>query len=156
MFSNIDRKNIIARLEEIVGPILQDSGFELVEIEVGARGRKAIIRIFMDSEDGVTIDDCTRMSEEIGVNLEATNPISESYVLEISSPGLDRPLTKERDFRRSIGDKIHLILKQPLDGEKELLGKLEAIENGIIKITYGKNKSFEISLGDIEKAKLRF
>ena len=155
MFNNTERKNIVGRLEKIVQPILQDSGFELVEIQLGARGRQTVIRIFMDSEDGITIDDCARMSEEIGINLEVENPVSGSYILEISSPGLDRPLTKERDYRRSIGDNLYIRLKQPLDGEKELLGKLQAVENGTIKIICGKSKLFEISIADIERAKLR-
>jgi ribosome maturation factor RimP len=110
----------------------------------------------MDSEMGVTVGDCAKMSEEISVHLDVINPIKGSYILEVSSPGLDRPLKKERDFRRSIGKKVHARLKIPYFDKKEILGKLVNYENDVIFLQNGKGKTCEIPLQDVQQIRLRF
>ncbi|OGL42848.1 MAG: hypothetical protein A2161_03585 [Candidatus Schekmanbacteria bacterium RBG_13_48_7] len=156
MIFEADKKTLISNIEQIVTPILQDAGFELVEVQLSGMGRSRVLRIFIDSEDGVTIRDCVKMSEEMSVNLDVANPLEGSYILEVSSPGLDRPLQKERDFRRCIGKKIYLNLKNPCNNETELTGQLIKAENGLLTIKCGKTKLYEISLQEIQKAKIQF
>ena len=143
-------------VRQIIDPILRDAGFELVEIQLGASKRRSVVRVFIDSENGISIDDCARMSEEISVHLDAHDPIRGSYVLEVSSPGLDRPLTKERDFRRAVGKKLHVILKEPCLGKTDLVGQLLQSAGELIVMKNGKGEQYEIPIDAIRQAKIRF
>ncbi len=114
------------------------------------------MRVFMDSEVGVTVDDCARMSNEIGVHLDVHEPIRVSYILEVSSPGLDRPLKKERDYQRAVGKNLRLILNEPYDSKMEITGKLVGYEHGIVTISNGKGREHGIPFEQIKIARIRF
>lgn len=94
----------IERVTEIIQPVLDDLGLELVELQLRSEGKKGLVlRIIIFKEGGVSLDDCAQVSREVGFLLEVEDPIGRSYVLEVSSPGLDRPLKTERDFERNKG-----------------------------------------------------
>ncbi len=109
---------------EIVQPILDASGFELVDLTISV-AKKPVIRIYVHRADGVTVDDCADISREVEFEFDSAELFNRKYCLEVSSPGLDRPLKTERDFRRNIGNQVRLFLNKQEDMKQEL--------NGIIK-----------------------
>jgi len=119
--------DIVARVLE---DILPGTGLELVDVEY-VKEREWYLRVFLDKPGGIELEDCQRISEALGAKLDEMDPIKESYLLEVSSPGLDRPLKKERDFERNLGKKIDVHLYEPLPGSKEkiLVGELAGFES---------------------------
>ena len=109
------------KISEIIEPSLNKSGFELVELKLSSYKKNNGVRIFIDSDNGVMLDDCARVSKQIDKILEDNNIFSEAYTIEVSSPGLDRPLKTARDFRRRIGEQVMIFLNdnkaRPVKGE---------------------------------------
>ena len=119
------KKNSIEKLAlEIVEPITDELQFELVDIEYIKEGPNMYLRIYIDKPGGINLDDCQKASEMISEKLDEKDPIEENYFLEVSSPGLDRPLKNEKDFKRNIGKDIEISLYSSLNGSKKLVGKL--------------------------------
>jgi len=118
-------QNIETAVERIAAPILQELGYELIDVEYERKkGAPSELVVYIDKEGGVTLDDCERASRALDEPIEKEDPISDPYVLCLSSPGLDRPLKKERDFERAIGKKVDVRLFAKLEGQKELTGEL--------------------------------
>jgi ribosome maturation factor RimP len=133
---------------KLVGATLTGLGFELVDLEVSGRG---LMRVLMDKPAGITVDDCELVSNQLtrlflveGVNFDR---------LEVSSPGLDRPLKKDEDFVRFSGQKAQLKLRMPIAGRKNFVGILGAVENGILQFDVDGNQVV-IELSNIDKARL--
>lgn len=116
---------ITRQVTDLVQPILDEIGFELVEVEYLSKYGKWVLRIYIDREGGVTIDDCARVSRELGDLIDIKNVIEHGYVLEVSSPGIDRPLKNERDFTRAIGKKIKVKMAEPINGRRNFSGRLK-------------------------------
>lgn len=137
------------RIEEIVaefaGPIVTSHSFELVDVEFIKEGTNWYLRIYIDKPGGIMIDDCQLVSEEISDILDKKDPIAQSYFLEVSSPGLDRPLKKDSDFERFKGELVEVKVFKPIDGRKIFEGELLGlIDNKInIKIDDKSNMEFE-------------
>ncbi|OPZ92673.1 MAG: Ribosome maturation factor RimP [Firmicutes bacterium ADurb.Bin419] len=137
------------RIEEIVaefaGPVVSSHSFELVDVEFIKEGTNWYLRIYIDKPGGITIDDCQIVSEEISDILDKKDPIDQSYFLEVSSPGLDRPLKKDSDFERFKGELVEVKVFKPIDGRKSFEGELLGlIDNKItIKIDDKSNMEFE-------------
>ena len=112
------RQEIQAQVEALIGPILDDFGYELVDLQYKKEGRSMALCIFIDKPGGITLDDCVTVSREVGAILEIEDPIKAGYRLEVSSPGLDRPLKKPADFERFAGQKIKLKTLRMLDPDK--------------------------------------
>lgn len=150
------------KVSDLLGPILQDLGLELVDIEYKHEGRDWVLRIFIDKEGGVNLDNCVEVSRELGSILEVEDVIDTAYRLEVSSPGLDRPLKTPRDYERYIGRlvKIKTYEKTDPDGRgterKTFVGTLQAFEGARIKIlqTDKKGGVVEFSLDQVAKANL--
>ncbi|MDU4959864.1 MAG: ribosome maturation factor RimP [Sporomusaceae bacterium] len=123
--------HIEQEVERLVLPCLEDSGIELVDIEY-VRERDWFLRIYIDKPGGIGVDDCQWLSEQIGEKLDAADLIRDSYYLEVSSPGLDRPLKKERDFVRHAGQKVEVHTFAPVNGKKLLTGVLKGLVDGRI------------------------
>jgi ribosome maturation factor RimP len=115
-------------LESAILPAVQDHGLTIVDLEVRGGGRRTVVRIFVDKPGGVTIDDCQRLSDEVGDLIDVSGLVAGSYDLEVSSPGLDRELRKEREFRWATGKLVRLWTREPVDGRRELVGRLESVE----------------------------
>ena len=120
--------------EKLVSPIIKELQCELVDIEYKKEGSQWYLRIYIDKPGGVTIDDCQAVSEQISDLLDESDPIPHSYILEVSSPGLDRILKKDSDFIRYKGTKVDVSLYRPVNGSKKHTGILEGISNDLISI----------------------
>ena len=116
---------ITKQVADLVQPILDEIGFELVDVEYLSKYGKWVLRMYIDREGGVTIDDCARVSRELGDLIDIKNVIEHEYVLEVSSPGIDRPLKKEKDFIRAIGKKIKVKMAFPINGRRNFSGRLK-------------------------------
>ncbi|MEE1313940.1 MAG: ribosome maturation factor RimP [Lachnospiraceae bacterium] len=118
------RANIESRVESMVMPIIEEGKFELVDVEYVKEGANYYLRIYADKEGGINIDDCVTISRALEAKLDEDDFISDAYILEVSSPGLGRPLKKEKDFKRSIGKEIDIKLYKAINKQKEFTGVL--------------------------------
>lgn len=118
------KSNIENLVIKIVEPVVDDLNMELVDVEYVKEGPNMYLRVYIDKDGGVNLDDCQKVSEMVSEQLDAKDPISENYFLEISSPGLDRPLKNDKDLKRNLGKDIELNLYKAVDGNKKLVGKL--------------------------------
>ena len=129
----MSKEHIELLIEKLVQEILIGSAIELVDVEY-VKEREWYLRVFLDKEGGIEIEDCHWVSEQLEAKLETLDPIKESYYLEVSSPGLDRALRKDRDFIRHVGDKIEITTFKPIDGQKKFIGVLKCLSEGNISI----------------------
>jgi len=158
----VSQDTTLERILSLVSPVLQSMSFELVELEYKPEGRNWIVRLFIDKPGGITLDDCVDVSREVGALLEVEDVIQSSYRLEVSSPGLDRPLKKAQDFERFRGERVKIKTHERLDPDnrgherKTFVGKLLGYENRKVTILQLDKKGGEIvlSLEDIAKANL--
>ena len=119
---------------EVVEPVVEGLGYEMVGAVFGGRSGDRILRVYIDKPGGVAIDDCELVSGQVSAILDVDDPIGEAYVLEISSPGIDRPLFREADYRRFVGETAFIRLTQPLEGRRRFKGTLSGVEEGAIVI----------------------
>lgn len=126
-------------VHEISSPIASDLGLEIVDVEFVREHNEWYLRVYIDKEGGVTIDDCTSLSRVLSNKLDEIDPIDFSYYLEVSSPGIERPLKKDRDFERNVGKKIKIKLFEPIDGKKTIEGTLLGLEDKSILISINDN-----------------
>ena len=128
-----DRYQKITRgVSELVDPILEGMGFELVDIEYVSQQGRWVLRLFIDKKGGVTIDDCAYVSRELGDLIDVRNFIDHPYVLEVSSPGLDRPIRKEKDILMSMDKKIQVKMATPVKGRRHYTGFLRDFREGVL------------------------
>ena len=111
------------KAEALVSPIVEKYGFELVDVEYVKEGGSFYLRAYIDKPGGITVDDCETVSREFSDKLDEADFIEEAYIMEVSSPGLGRPLKKEKDFKRSIGKEVEIRTYRPIDREKLLTAK---------------------------------
>ncbi|BCX81817.1 ribosome maturation factor RimP [Methylomarinovum caldicuralii] len=139
---------------ELLQPVVTGLGYELVGIEWAAdtRGQR-ILRVYIDVEGGVTVDDCEQVSQQISALLDVEDPIPGHYVLEVSSPGVDRPLFTLDHYRRFRGEEARVLLARPQDGQRRFRGVIEGVEDDRIRL---KTRQGTVSLpfDEIEKARL--
>ena len=151
-----ESKRIVNEVSHFAEPLLGSWLLELVDVEfVFERGRW-VLRIYMDKEGGVTLDDCAEVSRELGDLIDAEDMIDFPYVLEVSSPGLNRPLKKERDFARSIGKLIEVTMLQPVNNRRNFTGRLSDVVEGILRLSLDDNHLVELPLRDVDKARLKY
>ena len=133
-----------SRTEKLLDPIIKEHQFELVDVEWVKEAGTYYLRVYVDKEGGITIDDCELVSRALSDLLDRYDFISENYILEVSSPGLDRPLKKDKDFARSIGKEVELRLFKAIDKEKEFAGVLSAFDKETVTISAedGSEKTF--------------
>ena len=150
---------VVETVTTIVTPILEAQNFELVEVEFVKEGKSWFLRVFIDKEGWIDIEECAFVSEQLSDKLDACDPdpIPQAYFLEVSSPGAERPLKKEEDYHRAVGEYIHLSLYQPVEGEKQFEGFLQSFdeEQLVIKIRIKtREKELTIERKNIAKARL--
>lgn len=148
-------KSIIEQVEELIAPIISDQALELVDIEYVKEGAQWYLRIFIDKEGGVDIDDCTNVSHAVSEVLDKQDPINQAYVLEVSSPGLERPLKKDEDYERFKGKLVRVLTKETFEGYKEFTGYLVGLIEDKIVLEYEKD-SIAIPRSIVDKANLAF
>ncbi|KHO62508.1 ribosome maturation protein RimP [Thermoanaerobacter sp. YS13] len=143
--------------KDLVMPILEKNNFELVDVEYKKEGSHWYLRVYIDKEGGITLDDCQLVSEYLSDRLDEADPIEHSYILEVSSPGLDRPLKKPRDFERNIGKEIEISLYSPIDKRKKFEGELIEFTGDKITILYnGERKEFDMKNVSLVKPVIKF
>jgi ribosome maturation factor RimP len=145
---------LMEQIEQVAAPVLADHGAELVDSMFVHEHGQWILRFFLDKPGGITLDDCAVISEHLGRNLDATDLIKQSYSLEVSSPGINRPLKKESDYQRFIGERVDVTLYAPLNGRRHFKGTLQAVDSGAVIIQEAPQLSFTLTLADVAKARL--
>ena len=146
----------VERLRGLVGPILRSLGYDLVELVFAGHGGKGVLRIFIDKEGGVTLEDCVQASRFISHALDVEDPISHSYQLEVSSPGLDRSLKYLEDFQRYQGRMVKITVHPPIENQRVLQGRLAEQEGDRIHIVVEGKKEVIVPFHYIKSAKLQF
>ncbi|NIP39467.1 MAG: ribosome maturation factor RimP [Candidatus Dadabacteria bacterium] len=150
----MEKNETVGKIERLIDPILTQKNLELVDLEYKSEGKGKVVRIYIDKEGGVNIDDCSAVSRELSVVMDVHDVINGPYNLEISSPGLTRQLKKERDFTKNIGKKLKIKLNNPVNKQYVLRNALlESFENSTLGIDYEGSK-YEIALEDVSKANL--
>lgn len=142
-----------ANVQAVVTPIVTSLGYELVGVEYLIQGHGALLRVYIDSEDGITVDDCSRVSHQLSGVLDVEDIIRGHYQLEVSSPGLDRPLFTEEHFVRFTGHQVKLKLSMPLDGRRKFRGVMRGIEEGKLQLEID-GEMLSVPLNSIDKANL--
>jgi ribosome maturation factor RimP len=150
---SLSTPKIKAAVEEMILPYLTENGFELVDVEYVKEGSNWFLRVFVDKEGGIDIDDCGRISEVLSEKLDKNDPIPSAYFLEVSSPGAERPLKKPEDVKKAVGKDVFVTTYEPVDGQKEFEGRLLSFEEDILLIQTGK-KEFGIPYGKVASARL--
>jgi ribosome maturation factor RimP len=155
----------IDKVRGIAERVAASSGLEVVEVELRGGGKARMLRIVIDKPNGVTHEDCVRLSREVGTILDVEDAISGQYTLEVSSPGLDRKLIRAADYERFTGSRIKLTTQQPVNGNRHFEGRLESFEHGRLTLDLnaarkkrqpeeGVASKLEIDLANVEKANL--
>jgi ribosome maturation factor RimP len=146
-------RELVNSLWSLIEPILEPDGIELVEVEFKPEGGRWVLRLYIDSLSGVTLDDCEFVSRQVGAFLDIKDPIERPYTLEVSSPGINRVLRKEKDFKLFAGSPIRLKTSRKVAGRRNFQGILKGMENSKIVIDVDGDR-MEISPEDLEKARL--
>ncbi|HHX02197.1 MAG TPA: ribosome maturation factor RimP [Firmicutes bacterium] len=147
------KSEIISLVTALMDQITAGTDIELVDVEYVKESGHYFLRVFIDKPGGVTVEDCQKVNVSLSEHLDAADPIDHAYMLEVSSPGLDRPLKKSSDFARNIGRRISIKTYQPFYGKKQFEGELTAIEDGTIKLDLGDGE-IELPYEQIAKARL--
>ncbi|ALX47467.1 ribosome maturation factor RimP [Lentibacillus amyloliquefaciens] len=148
---------IVKTTKELVEPVLQEKGLELVDVEYVKEGKNWFLRVYIDKENGVDIDECGVVSEQLGEKLDEKDLIKGMYFLEVSSPGVERPLKSKEDFEKNVGSNVYVKLYEPINGEKEYEGLLDTFSDETAVINYRiktREKQVEIPYKKIAKARL--
>lgn len=140
-------------IESAVSGLLEQESLELVDLNYLQEGGRWILRFFIDKEGGVGIKDCEYVSKRIGALLDATEAVPHRYALEVSSPGMNRIVKKEKDFTRFSGERIRLRVRVPVDGRRRFSGTLKGVEGGSVLVD-ADGQTLRFELGAIEEARL--
>ena len=146
--------NTVNAVWEIAEPIAKNLGYELWDVRFEKEGANWYLRIFIDKEDGISINDCVDMSHAIDKPLDEADPIEQSYCLEVCSPGLERDLKRDDHFVKSLGKKIMVKLIRPVDGQREFKGTLESYDNGNFELVSEEGAKLMINKKETSYVKL--
>ncbi len=150
------REQYEQRTEELMLPVLEELHFELVDVEYVKEGGTWYLRAYIDKEGGITVDDCEAVSRRISDLLDEEDFIKDSYIFEVSSPGLGRPLKKEKDYRRSMGKELEIRTYRPINREKEFYGILTAYDADTVTIETEDGTPLTFQKGEIALIRLAF
>ena len=144
------------RTEELLTPIVEEAGFELVDVEYVKEVGNWYLRAYIDKPGGITVDDCELVSRKFSDILDAQDYIEDSYIFEVSSPGLGRPLKKEKDFKRSLGEEVEVRTYRAIDRQKEFTGILKDYDKDTVTIEYEDESVQVFDKADIALIRLAF
>ena len=150
------REQYEERTEQLVMPIADENNFELVDIEYVKEAGNWFLRVYIDKQGGITIDDCELVSRALSEQLDKDDFIEDSYILEVSSPGLGRPLKKEKDFERSIGKEVEVRLFQAINKQKEYIGILTSYDKDTVTVELEEENPLTIQRKNIALIRLAF
>ena len=141
------------KTETLITPLIKANNFELVDVEYVKEGSASYLRVYIDKEDGITVEDCSLLSRSFNLILDEKDYIDDAYIFEVSSPGLMRPLKKDKDFQRNLGKQVEIKLFKALDKQKEFEGELKSFDKDNIVVMMEDEK--EITFKRIEIALIR-
>jgi ribosome maturation factor RimP len=147
--------DVAARTEELLKSSVEAEGLELVHVEYLPRGASSVLRLYIDKPGGVTLNDCQRISKHVSVLLDVEDFIPNQYVLEVSSPGIERPLFKKADYERFAGREIQLVTKVKVEDRKNFTGVIREVTDNELMLD-SEGTSYRIALDIIKKAKLTY
>ncbi len=150
------REEYESKVEAWLLPLLEKNQFELVDVEYVREAGIWYLRAYIDKEGGITVDDCEVVSRELGDWLDQEDFIEDSYILEVSSPGLGRPLKKEKDFARSLGKDVEVRLYRPINKQKEFTGTLKAYDADTVTLSMEDGNDLALAKSDIALIRLAF
>jgi len=145
---------IIEKIEEFAKTLLPSMGLELVEVQFRREGHGWVLRLFIDCETGITVDHCADVSREVSDFLDVEDLIEHQYNLEVSSPGLERPLKTVRDYERFIGRKAKIKLRESVDGEKVYVGEIQSVQGESVELAVKDKGAVILPFEHIRKARL--
>lgn len=146
--------NPVARqVADAIGPAISSMGYELLGVEYGDQGRGLLLRIYIDHDNGINLDDCSRVSHRVSAILDVEDIIAGQYDLEVSSPGMDRPLFNEEHFERYLAHKVKIVMAIPQMGRKRFTGVLKNISDGVVEIEVD-NEIYDLPFAEIASARL--
>ena len=138
-----------AKAEELVLPLVEANNFELVDVEYVKEAGTWYLRIYIDKEGGSNINDCELVSRAFSEILDKEDPIEDAYILEVSSPGLGRPLKKDKDFQRNLGEEVEVRTYKPINKQKEFVGLLDAWDKETVTLQLESGEMMNIARADI-------
>ena len=144
------------KTETLITPLIKENNFELVDVEYVKEGSTSYLRIYIDKEDGITVEDCTLLSRAFNLILDTNDYIDDTYIFEVSSPGLMRPLKKDKDFQRNLGKQVEIKLFKFLDKQKEFEGELKSFDKDNIIVMMEDEKEITFKRIDIALIRLAF
>lgn len=150
------REGYESKVEAFLLPIMEENNFELVDVEYVKEAGMWYLRAYIDKEGGFTVDDCEMVSRKLSDWLDEKDFIDDSYILEVSSPGLGRPLKKEKDFKRSMGEQVDIKLYRAIDRQKDFSGALCAYDENTVTIQYEDGSTSTFDRKDIALIRLAF
>jgi ribosome maturation factor RimP len=141
------------KLTDMLRPAVAETGKELLGVEFISAGNNSVLRLFIDHENGINVDDCAEVSRQVGAILDVEDPISSEYNLEVSSPGVDRPLFELAHFQTVVGETVNVKISVPLNGRRKFKGTLVAIEKVTLRVD-GDGIDFGLVINNVDKANL--
>jgi len=150
------REEYEAKTESFLMPLMTENNFELVDVEYVKEAGNWYLRAYIDKEGGITVDDCEIISRRLGDWLDEKDFIADSYILEVSSPGLGRPLKKDKDFNRSIGEDVDIKLYKPLNKQKDFTGTLISYDKDTVTIAQEDGAELTLNRPEIALIRLAF
>jgi ribosome maturation factor RimP len=148
------KEEILEKVRQIAAPLAAQEGLELIDVEIGGGGGRQVLRVFIDKANGVSLDDCTSVSRAVSAALDVEDPIQGAYDLEVSSPGLDRPLRTPEHFHKFLGSRVRVKTFGPLpecENRKSFIGILKSYENSTIAVDVD-GKVFQVPHAQVSKA----
>jgi ribosome maturation factor RimP len=145
---------ILEKVTVLAESLAGSHGIRVLDVEIAGGMNRPLVRVFIDREGGVTLDECAKFSRALSALFDVEDPIPTSYMLEVSSPGLDRPLKKVKHFEQSKGKMAKVVLKQKIDGEYVHVGRIADIQDGVITLMTKEEKEVHIPFDIISRARL--
>ena len=152
-----NRETVTEKVREITERVASSAGLEVVDVQLLGGGQSRLLRIYIDKPEGVSHADCEFISQHVGTILDVEDVIPGArYTLEVSSPGVERKLTKPREFERFVGQKVKVVLKEPVENQRHWVGALVSFNEGIITLEPSPGRSVQFPLERVERANLKF
>ena len=145
----------VALVTELIDTTIQALGLDLWGVELLQQGKYSLLRIYIEREEGVTIEDCEKVSRQVSALLDVEDPIAGEYTLEVSSPGMDRPLFSVEHYSQYVGSEVDLKLRRPLDGRRKFKGQIIKVSGDIVGLLV-EGSEYDLEFSDIEKASIVF
>jgi ribosome maturation factor RimP len=153
----IEKPEVLTKITELGERAAAGSGIEIVEIQLRGAGKSRLLRVYIDKPGGVTHGDCEFISEHLGKLLDEEDAVpGDSYTLEVSSPGIERKLTRPRDFERVVGQKLRVAVRQPIEGQTRFEGKLTGFAHDTLELETAPGRQLRVPLDQVQKANLKF